>query len=613
MMAAALLLLAVLLAERGRTGAAAAVLGLACATKQLAWPFAPFLLVHLAGLASLGELATVAGQRRLARPVLVVAAVFAAVVAPLALLDPAAFWGDVVAYNAGLRAGDSYPLGGTPGLGFANLLIYVGAVTSLRDHVPFGIFYVLLIPVGLLLLRRQIAWGSASAALATGSAALLASLYFSRVAHPNYVILAAVLLPLALLATRALAVDVVVVPLLLLALAVQVAEGEVFRTTWEAAVSSRLVLAPVIVSLLPRAGPDLTLDPLGLLFSAIATGLAVAYLVAGIAGWDVRRRQAVVLAAVVVLVLVPTSLVVAAGEPSPQNWVRAQDDWTAGVADVASRASGLPPPSVREAWSTSFRQDPPAPMPRCSPPGPAVSLLGAMLALVRLRDPRLLVLAAGVLVAWLLARLVPRDQRPLAWAVALLSPPAAIGTVFGSPELLVLAAGLGAWVLARRRLALRAGLVLGAVSSLVPRTMFLASLALAGNDVRPRRPTRVILGAAAGFAAITVPALLVGTSAAAQGGDSLWAAVGLPNVLFYWGGGRSAAARALMTVLPVLVALAGAWWALRRQEGLIAVAAAVSVAGSWVWSGASPHDLSVPATLAALSLIVRDDDPALES
>src|SRR5207248_1102795 len=52
----ALLLGSVHLARRSRPVAAAAVLGLACATKQLAWPFAPFLLAHLAGAGSLRDL-----------------------------------------------------------------------------------------------------------------------------------------------------------------------------------------------------------------------------------------------------------------------------------------------------------------------------------------------------------------------------------------------------------------------------------------------------------------------------------------------------------------------------------------------------------------------------
>ena len=86
-------------------------------------------------------------------------AVFLAVVAPVAALDFRAFWGDIVVYNVGLPGGDNYPLGGTPGFGFANFLIYFGRVASLRDYFPFSVFYALLIPLGLLLVRSQLRSG----------------------------------------------------------------------------------------------------------------------------------------------------------------------------------------------------------------------------------------------------------------------------------------------------------------------------------------------------------------------------------------------------------------------------------------------------------------------
>src|SRR5262249_18978418 len=156
---------------------------------------------HLSGARSFRELASAAGLRRLARPALLAAAAFVAVVAPVALLDLRRFWAGIVGYNVGLPGADNYPLGGTPGFGFANVLIYCGAVSSLKDYFPFGVFYVLLVPVGLLLLREQMRAGSAAASLATGSAALLASLYFSRVVHPNYLVIVAILLPLGLLAS----------------------------------------------------------------------------------------------------------------------------------------------------------------------------------------------------------------------------------------------------------------------------------------------------------------------------------------------------------------------------------------------------------------------------
>ena len=51
-------------------------------------------------------------------------------------------------YNVGLPGGDNYPLGGTPGFGFANFLIGYGGIKSLKDYFPFGVFYLLLVPLG---------------------------------------------------------------------------------------------------------------------------------------------------------------------------------------------------------------------------------------------------------------------------------------------------------------------------------------------------------------------------------------------------------------------------------------------------------------------------------
>ena len=55
-------------------------------------------------------------------------------------------------------------------------------------------------PLGLLMLRRQMRERDAATALVLGSVALVASLYFSRVVHPNYLVLAAILLPIGCLA-----------------------------------------------------------------------------------------------------------------------------------------------------------------------------------------------------------------------------------------------------------------------------------------------------------------------------------------------------------------------------------------------------------------------------
>jgi hypothetical protein len=422
-----LLLGVVALSESGRPLAAAAVLGLACATKQLAWPFAPFLFLHLSGAASWRDLVAGPARRPLLRAVGVASVVFAVVVLPVALLDPRAFWGDIVVYNAGLPGGDNYPLGGTPGFGFANFIIYAGAVASLRDHVSFTPFYLMLIPVGLLLAVRQMRERTAAAALLNGCTALLLSLYFSRVVHPNYLILAATLLPIALLMGARIRADVVVVPLLLLAVAVEVAQGAVFAAIWQDAVAVRLPahLAGLSRVLAPRAGPHLTQDPIGLVVSAVAAGLAIVLLTAGVLGARRRVRLALVGVAVVLVVIVPT--LVAARVASASGVYRAQDRWA-----VSLRGSEAPP--AMQAWSTSFKRDPPQELTTSAFAGPAI-----------LRESRLLTLLMIPIVAFLVVGLVSPEIRPLVLGVALLAPPIVVGTAFGSGVIAVLAAVLGAW------------------------------------------------------------------------------------------------------------------------------------------------------------------------
>ena len=337
---AALLLLAVQLGVR-RSVLAAGVVGLACATKQLAWPFAPFLLVSLAEIRELRDLAAPAARARLGKLVLAALAVWIVVVAPVALLDLRAFWGDIVVYNLGLRGGDAYPFGGTPGFGFANLLIYTGRVSSLRDHVSLGWSWLLLAPLGLLLLRRQMREGTEAAALLMGSAMLLATLYFSRVVHANYLILAATLLPVAALRSRRVAADVPVVPLLLLALAVETVENGLFRATWAQAVESGLPgrLHGIARALAPRAGPGTTDDPLGLLLAALAAGLGILYLVGAVCGAPLRARAFAVLVAAMVVVVAPTLVVIGIGKAT--GVVRSQDRWTARLVQDEVQAELL--------------------------------------------------------------------------------------------------------------------------------------------------------------------------------------------------------------------------------------------------------------------------------
>jgi hypothetical protein len=584
------LLLALWLAGRGRRLAAAAAIGMACASKQLAWPFAPFLAVHLAGVSSLGELVSAPGLRRLLRPLAVIAAVFTVVVGPVAALDPRAFWGDIVAYNVGLAGADAYPLGGTPGLGFANLLVYAGRVSSLREHVSFAGFYLLLAPVGMLLLRRQLRLGDVWAATTAGVAALLASLYFSRVFHPNYLVLAAVLLPVGVVASRRRA-DIAAVPLLLLALAVAIAENEVLRATWEDARQGGLALLGPAA---PRAGPGLTGDPLGLGLSGLLSGLAALYLVVAFLGAAGSVRRALVAAGFVLAAAVPAAVIAATAMAGDRLAVRAQDPWLAQTLRGRTR-----PPAVAEAWSPSFRRDPPGPLEAgAGPPGAAA--LGA--ALGPLEDPRWLLLAASVAAAALIAGRVAPALVPAAGAGALLSPAAALGVAFGSPALLAVLGILVSSTLVTRARSLAAGLVLGATAAAVPWVVFAMPFVLLARAEASRG--RALVGLGTGYALVAALGVATGApvslaASATQAGTG----VGLGNVFVYFGAEGTRLARALAWLLPSLVLALSAGVAWRRRAAIepFAASSAALLAGAVAAGRFSAFDLAAPLVLLVIA------------
>jgi Glycosyltransferase family 87 len=530
----ALLLGAVMLVRDDRPVAAGVVLGLACATKQLAWPFAPFLFAHLSGARSLRDLFARPALGRMARPILAAALVMTAVIAPVAALDPRAFRADIISYNMGLPGGDRYPLGGTPGFGFANFLIAGHVVSSLRDPFPFGVFYALLIPLGLLLLRLVVREGTLAAVLAAGSAALLASLYFTRVAHANYLVLVAVLLPLAFLMGHRAAVEVAVAPLLLLAVAVEMVEGEVFRAVWAQA----------------RSPHPLAADPFGLAVAAAVAGIALGMLCDGLLGAPWWRRGAWLGAAAVAAVIVPTVFVVWSGVHT--GTARAQDEWLAHV---------VAPAPADEAWSASFRRDPPGPLiagAAAPPAGPRAPVA----------DPRPLTLAAFALAVFFLARLAPPEARWLALAGAVLSPAMVFAVVFGSPQPIVLGGLGGGALLARARgWPVRWGLLAGGV---------LTALAV---DV--------------------------------AGGGPRWSAVGpslgLSNLFLYWG---AEASTAWIILTLAAIGLTGAAVLGASMSGPpLAAATAAWLVGLWFLPTASPHAVATALALMVLAAAWTEQTP----
>ena len=597
------LLAAALLAQRGRNTLAAVVIGLGCAVKQLAWPFAPFLIVQLAGVASFREALSPAGLRRLLKPALITMAVFVAIVAPVAALDLHAFIADILKYQTGSPGSDQYPLGGTPGFGIANLLIYVGAVRNLSDYFPFQRFYVLLVPVGLLLLRFQFRRPGLPSAFVAGSVALLASVYFSRIPNPNYLILATVFLPLAVLLDRELPVDLAVVPLLLLALSSEAALREPLRTTWESAASGASVGLPDWLAPSP-VGPRWR-DPLSTGWSGLASTLAIGYLLAVVAGAGSRLRRGLVLLAALLVVALPLRVIVAANAAA--GVLRAQDPWlgevlgareTPGPGSWAQRPGVIRTPVV-EAWPASWRKDPPRRLPETAAT-PGAFALGRVLRALHWRDPRMLTALALVIAALVASRLVAAPARSAILAMVLLCPASVASVLFGAGGAVSLALVLLALAFAMRQRDLAAGGMLGAATAHSAAALFLAPI-LAG-----RHRTRFCIAIFIGLLALGFPLILGFAGAFAElvvKTPVTPPGIGLSNVLFY----RPDAPAALATLLrwaavPVLATLA--WLAGRvTTAGATPAAAAgvVTTAFLFLWPGVTGHAVAIPIVFFAIA------------
>jgi hypothetical protein len=516
-----------------------------------------------------------------------------------------------------LPGADNYPLGGTPGFGFANYLVYFGHVADLRDYFPFSVFYVLLVPLGVLLLRAQLRDGHPEWALATGSAALLASLYFSRVVHPNYLVAAAVLLPLAVLA-RQRGADLAVAPLLLLALGSEIAENGLLAAAWEQAVAFSLPdrWGSLAAALAPRAGA-LTKDPLGLLFSATAAGLGVLYLALGVGGAPRRARVAVTALAGVLVVGAPA--LVLASLSARTGVVRAQDPAVVQAqADasrlLAGRSPYSPPPESsprgREAWSASFRLDPPAeilPARPLLPPGPS-QLVGLARA-AGVRDLRLVALLALAALAAVAALRFEGRRRRTALALALLAAPLATGTVLGSPAALPLAALVGAWA-AGRRWAL-AGVLAGVAVALDHRALLVAPFLLA--RVAPGERRGAATRAAAAYGLLVAPVVLLDPVAftARLGTEGVpGPGLGLFNLLAYRGVEASAGALALGALAPLLSA-GVVLWLLARPGPPLARGGVASLVGLVLAPAVSAEAVALPLVLLGLAAITpAEGEPA---
>jgi hypothetical protein len=592
------LLLAALLATRGRRDAAAVMIGVAASIKQLAWPFVPFFIVHLSGVASFREMPSRRGLARLARPAAIAGAVLLAIVAPVAALDVRAFVDDIFRYQIGSPGSEQYLLGGSPGFGIANLLIYTARVRSLTEYYPFHRFYLLFVPIGLLLLRYQMRARTLGAVLVAGSAALLTSLYFSRIPNPNYPILAALLLPLGVLMDRRIPADAAATPLALLLLAVEVATRDPLQATWgDARLADATLGIPTWLRPDP-AGPRWR-DPLSTGLSGLLAGVAIVYLLAALSGLPRRWRLVLVAMAATIAVALPTFVVARVGLDAGVR--RAQDPWY--VATLRSREApgpgvwaerpGYKPTPVVESWTSSWRRDPPRAIAQ-RPPSPGAFALGKLMRGLGLRDPRVLSMIAAVLAALIAAALVRPDSRPLVVSVLLLAPAGALGVVLGAGDAVPLAFVLAAWLTARRS-SWAAGALLGAGGAAAPEALLLRPTA-AGEPL----PRHWALAVALGFVAVSLPLavpflgeFLHWVSAT----PVLYPGVGLSNLMYY---------RPVEPTVPMAV------WRIAAPTALLALAFALGrslrarsqplAAAGTLWASAIFLLPSVPAHAVAIPI-----------
>lgn len=183
-----LVLAALAALKSSRHGLSLALMALACCTKQFAWVLLPFYLLLLAGPGTADRswpelLRSAAGHWRRG---LVFLAVCAVVLLPFFAWGPGALIDDILSFNAG-NSEQNYPLGGTPGFGAANLVLFFQLVETRNDYFPFIIPLALLaLPLAVLLLLVQKRRNSACVMLACGTLALFVAAFLSRLFHDNH-------------------------------------------------------------------------------------------------------------------------------------------------------------------------------------------------------------------------------------------------------------------------------------------------------------------------------------------------------------------------------------------------------------------------------------------
>ncbi|MDD5110563.1 MAG: glycosyltransferase 87 family protein [Patescibacteria group bacterium] len=172
---------------------AALALALACASKQTAWLFAPFLIAYWYGVRRTGGRTPRQAASDCVGQLWPLPVAFLVFVAPFWLWNARAFIDDVYRYPAGLLP-TSYPI---YGYGLSVLLQLLGFPSTPRGYFPYGILELALAgPLLIILLYWQRRDRGLSRALTGSGVFLLAFWWLSRFFNENYLGVVAALLML---------------------------------------------------------------------------------------------------------------------------------------------------------------------------------------------------------------------------------------------------------------------------------------------------------------------------------------------------------------------------------------------------------------------------------
>jgi len=158
--------------------------GLAFTVKPTSWLLLPF-FIHYIYLRNGGTsfIQKALGTFKKILPFVILVLI---IIGPFLLWDLHSLKEDVFDFNLGKIQGSSYPLGGSPGFGFAQLFVFAGY--GEQDYIPFWIFQLIFCtPLLLIFMALQRRQNTVKAMVIFYTVLLFFFLYFSRFFHNNYI------------------------------------------------------------------------------------------------------------------------------------------------------------------------------------------------------------------------------------------------------------------------------------------------------------------------------------------------------------------------------------------------------------------------------------------